>query len=259
MGVMVGGSTSGTAIGVAPAAKWIAARIFDDSGRSSATAVHRAYQWLLDPDGDPTTDDAPDVVNNSWTFTSSGCHLEFEQDLQALRAAGILPIFAAGNSGPGTGTSLSPGNNPSAFAVGATDNADQIYSGSSRGPSSCDGSVFPEITAPGVGIHSSSLNGAYFDSTGTSLAAPHVAGVLAVLLSAYRDLSGRAAAGRAQRRRALIWVPWVLTTSLAPAASTAWLPMHGWHVTALYPRASYICRSTRFKVPGTYHRSSASL
>jgi subtilisin family serine protease len=127
MGVMVGGSTSGTAIGVAPAAKWIAARIFDDTGRSSATAVHRAYQWLLDPDGDPATDDAPDVVNNSWTFTASGCHLEFEQDLQALRAAGILPIFAAGNSGPGTGTSLSPGNNPSAFAVGATDDADQIY------------------------------------------------------------------------------------------------------------------------------------
>ena len=188
MGVMVGGSTSGRAIGVAPGAQWIAARIFDDSGRSSATAVHRAYQWLLDPDGDPATDDAPDVVNNSWTFTSPGCHLEFEQDLEALRAAGILPIFAAGNSGPGTGTSLSPGNNPSAFAVGATDNADQIYAGSSRGPSSCDGSLFPEITAPGVGIHSSSPNGAYFDSTGTSLAAPHVAGVLAVLLSAYGSL-----------------------------------------------------------------------
>jgi hypothetical protein len=188
MGVMVGGSTSGTAIGVAPAAKWIAARIFDDSGRSSATAVHRAYQWLLDPDGDPATDDAPDVVNNSWTFTSSGCHLEFERDLLALRAAKILPIFAAGNSGPGPGTSLSPGNNPSAFAVGATDDSGEIYSGSSRGPSSCDGSLFPEITAPGVGIHSSSPNGAYLDSTGTSLAAPHVTGVLAVLLSAYRNL-----------------------------------------------------------------------
>ena len=189
MGVMVGGGAGGTAIGVASAARWIAARIFDDRGRSSATAVHRAYQWLLDPDGNPATDDAPDVVNNSWTFTSPGCHLEFEPDLQALRAAGILPIFAAGNSGPGTATSLSPGNNPSAFAVGATDDSDQSYSGSSRGPSSCDNSVFPEITAPGVGIHSSSLNGAYFDSTGTSLAAPHVAGMLAVLLSAYPNLA----------------------------------------------------------------------
>ena len=189
MGVMVGGGAGGTAIGAAPAARWIAARIFDDRGRSSAAAVHSAYQWLLDPDGNPTTDDAPDVVNNSWTFTSPGCHLEFEPDLQVLRAAGILPIFAAGNSGPGTATSLSPGNNPSAFAVGATDDGDQIYTGSSRGPSSCDNSVFPEISAPGVGIHSSSLNGAYFDSTGTSLAAPHVAGVLAVLLSAYPNLS----------------------------------------------------------------------
>ena len=120
---MVGGSAGGTAIGVAPGAQWISARIFDDGGHSSVTAVHQAYQWLLDPDGNPATDDAPAVVNNSWTFTSLGCHLEFEHDLQALRAAGILPIFAAGNSGPGTSTSLSPGNNPSAFAVGATDAA----------------------------------------------------------------------------------------------------------------------------------------
>ncbi len=188
MGVMVGGGAGGSAIGAAPAARWIAARIFDDGGRSSAVAVHRALQWLLDPDGNPLTDDAPDVVNNSWTFTAPGCQLEFEPDLQALRAAGILPIFAAGNSGPGAGTSLSPPNNPSAFAVGATDDGDQIYTGSSRGPSSCDGSLFPKITAPGVGIHSSGLNGGYFDSTGTSLAAPHAAGVLALLLSAFPSL-----------------------------------------------------------------------
>ena len=189
MGVMVGGSAGGTAIGVAPDAKWIAAKVFDDRSRSSATAVHQAYQWLLDPDGNPATDDAPDVVNNSWTFTSSGCELEFELDLQALRAAGILPIFAAGNSGPEPATSLSPGNNPSAFAVGATDDNDQTYSGSSRGPSACGNSLFPHISAPGVDIRSSSTYGQYYDSTGTSLAAPHVAGVLATLLSAYPDLT----------------------------------------------------------------------
>ena len=66
-----------------------------------------------------------------------------------------------------------------------------------------------------MGIHSSSLNGAYFDSTGTSLAAPHVAGVLAVLLSAYPNLSVQ------QQQAALlagtIWAPWVPTTYLAPA------------------------------------------
>lgn len=100
---MVGGGAGGTAIGVAPAARWIAARIFDDRGRSSAAAVHSVYQWLLDPDGNPATDDAPDVVNNSWTFTSPGCHLEFEPDLQALRvreSCRSLPQATAGQAPP---------------------------------------------------------------------------------------------------------------------------------------------------------------
>ena len=112
-------------------------------------------------------------------------------DLQSLRAAGILPIFAAGNSGPGSGTSVSPSNNPAAFAVGATNDNDGMYAYSSRGPSSCGESstVFPEVVAPGVGIHTADRYWSYFDATGTSLAAPHVAGGLALLLSAYPDLT----------------------------------------------------------------------
>ncbi len=191
MGVMVGGSAGGTAIGVAPQAKWIAVKIFNDQGSATATAIHQGFQWLLDPDGNPNSMDAPDVVNNSWAISGPGCDLQFQLDLQALRAGGILPVFAAGNFGPGSSTSSSPANNPEGFAVGATDNLDNLYAYSSRGPSACGESelVYPEVVAPGVNIHTTDLFGFYTDASGTSLAAPQVAGGLALLLSAYPGLS----------------------------------------------------------------------
>ncbi|RPJ27589.1 MAG: hypothetical protein EHM33_07475 [Chloroflexi bacterium] len=190
-GVMVGGDAGGTTVGVAPDAQWIAVRIFNDAGGGTATAVHQGYQWILDPDGNPETDDAPQVVNNSWTYSTPGCDLEFEPDLQALRAAGILPVFAAGNYGPSGNTSRSPANNPAAFPIGNLNDNNMIYSNSSRGPSACLGwaGPYPKIVAPGVTIHTTDLFGAYYDATGTSLAAPHVAGGLALLLSAYPNLS----------------------------------------------------------------------
>jgi len=189
-GVMIGGDAGGTSIGVAPGAQWIAVKIFNDQGGSTATAIHLGYQWLLDPDGNPNTADAPQVVNNSWTYANPGCYLDFELDLESLYAAGILPVFAAGNGGPYSDTSYSPSNNPAAFAVGAVDNNDQIYAYSSRGPSTCGGSTgpFPELVAPGVNIRTTDRYGLYTAATGTSLSAPHVAGGLALLLSAYPDL-----------------------------------------------------------------------
>lgn len=191
MGAMVGGDSSGTVIGLAPEAKWIAAKIFDDSGTATAAAIHASFQWILDPDNNPDTPDTPHVVNNSWNIGSGGCDLQFELDLQALRAAGVLPVFAAGNAGPYAESSRSPANNPSAFAVGATTNTDVIYFQSSRGPSSCGESAtfFPEVVTPGVDIKTADLYGLYYNATGTSMAAPHVAGALALLLSANPDLS----------------------------------------------------------------------
>ncbi|MBI4926276.1 MAG: S8 family serine peptidase, partial [Anaerolineae bacterium] len=191
MGVMLGGDAGGTSVGVAPGAQWIAAKIFNDQGSSTATAIHQGYQWLLDPDNNPGTLDAPQIVNNAWAFGAPGCNLEFEPDLQSLRAAGILPVFAAGNSGPNAGTSHSPANNPSAFAVGAINNSSLIYGLSSRGPSDCGGSsgVFPDLVTPGVNINTTDLGGFYTTASGTSLAAPHVSGGLALLLSAYPNLT----------------------------------------------------------------------
>jgi subtilase family protein len=187
-GVMVGGDAGGSSIGVAPGASWIAAKIFNDSGVGTSTAIHLAFQWLLDPDGDPATADAPAIVNGSWALGAPGCNLEFQPDLQALVAAEIVPVFAAGNYGPSTGTSSSPGNNPEAFAVGAVTNAGIPYSPSSRGPTSCgrQGSVtYPSLTAPGVNVVTSDRGGTYGSASGTSMAAPHVSGALALLKQAF--------------------------------------------------------------------------
>ena len=191
MGVMVGRDLGGSAIGVAPAAQWIAVKIFNDQGSATATGIHQGYQWLLDPDGNTATADAPDVVNNSWAYGGPGCNLEFQPDLQALVAAGIVPVFAAGNYGPGTSTSVSPANYPEAFSVGATNNADTIYAYSSRGPTTCGqpSAVFPRVVAPGVNVLTTDLFGFYYATSGTSLSAPHASGALALLLSAYPDTS----------------------------------------------------------------------
>ena len=72
IGIIVGRDASGTSIGVAPDAQWIAVKIFNDNGVAYASAIHQGYQWLLDPDGNLATADAPDVVNNSWAYGSPG-------------------------------------------------------------------------------------------------------------------------------------------------------------------------------------------
>ena len=184
MGVLTGATT-----GVAPDAKWIAVKIFNDRGSASTSAIHLGFQWLLDPDGNPATPDAPNVVNASWTSAGAGCVLDFQPDLRSLRAAGILPVFAAGNYGPTSGTVYSPANLPEAFAVGDTDNSDALDLYSSRGPSACAGAVAPKLVAPGVDIRTTDLYGSYLSDTGTSVAAPHVAGTLALLLNAFPGIS----------------------------------------------------------------------
>ena len=189
MGVILGGSAGGSSVGVAPGARWVAVKIFNDRGSATTTGIHRGYQWLLDPDSNPATADAPNVVNNSWTGASGGCNLDFQADLRALRAVAIMPVFSAGNYGSAPGTVLSPANNPEALSVGAIDDAGVIDPSSSRGPSACDNRIAPRLVAPGVGVRTTDLYGGYLDTSGTSIAAPHVTGTLALLLSAYPGLS----------------------------------------------------------------------
>lgn len=192
-GVIVGGDAGGTSIGMAPGATWIAAKIFNDRGAATTTAIHQAFQWALDPDHDPNTSDAPQIVNASWSIgTGPGCDLSFQLDLQSLRSAGILPVFAAGNYGSGGSTSVSPANYPEALSVGAVNNNDLIYSSSSRGPSTCGARnrIFPDLVAPGVNIRTTDVYGLYQTASGTSMSAPHASGALALLLGAIPGLSG---------------------------------------------------------------------
>ena len=182
LGVILGGDESGESIGIAPDAQWIAARVFDDRGRATTEAIHQALKWVLDPDGDPATDDTPHVLNNSWSAIGTLCNPEFDSDLRALRAAGILPVFAAGAGGP-----VSPAASPEAFAVGALAvDGESVYFDSAFGPSICGGqeAIYPQVSAPGEAILTTDLFGLYSTLDGTSLAAAHASGALALMLSA---------------------------------------------------------------------------
>ncbi len=195
MGVMVGGSTSGTAIGMAPDALWIAVKQYNDAGLATYSQIHQSFQWLLDPDTNENTDDAPHVVNASWGFTGTAgqCITEFNNDIEVLKTAGIGVVFAAGNDGPAPGTSVSPANNPQGFATGAVDATMTVADFSGRGPSACDGSIFPAVAAPGVNINTTDLsfggNPFYMVVSGTSFAAPHTTGAMALLAGAFPDAS----------------------------------------------------------------------
>jgi uncharacterized repeat protein (TIGR01451 family) len=185
MGTIVGDDGAGNRLGVAPGARWIAVKIFDNEGVTYESWIHDAFQWILAPEGDPAL--APDVISNSWG-SDVGADERFRPDLAALRAAGILPIFSAGNAGPRAGTVNSPASLPEALAVGAVDDERLAATFSSRGPSAW-GEVKPELVAPGVNIVSSFPGGGLAKGTGTSMAAPHVAGLAALLLQAKPNLT----------------------------------------------------------------------
>jgi len=94
MGLLVGGAAGGTAIGVAPGARWISVKIFADNGLASLSGIHLGFQWLLDPDGNPATDDAPDVANHSWGLNGSvgQCDREFEPEMAPPRPGEVQRI-----------------------------------------------------------------------------------------------------------------------------------------------------------------------
>mgnify|MGYP001626352856 FL=1 len=187
-GTIAGGNASGVHIGVAPKATLIAAKALDASGFGTFEWLTASMQWMLDPDGDPNTDDGADVVNNSWGGPSDSPTMipEWRDIINAWIAAKIFPAFAIGNEGPNPRTTSSPGDYPMAFGVGATDINDQIADFSSRGPVFWEGIgdiIKPDVSAPGVDVLSSVPGGGYERWQGTSMACPHVAGTVALMIS----------------------------------------------------------------------------
>jgi uncharacterized repeat protein (TIGR02543 family) len=197
-GTAVGDDGGGNQIGVAPGAKWIGCRNMDQGTGNPATYTE-CFQFFIAPtdlgggNADPTK--RPHVVTDSWTCPpSEGCAANtLKTIVENTEASGIFVEASAGNSGPSCSTvSDPPAIYASAFSTGAVDSANNLASFSSRGPVTSDGSnrMKPDVVAPGVNVRSAvnSSDTAYSNFSGTSMAGPHVAGVVALLWSARPDL-----------------------------------------------------------------------
>lgn len=187
-GSILGGSAQGQRIGVAPGAKMVTARVFTAQGASTAVLLE-SMQWMMDPDGDPSTNDVPRVCSNSWGSNDT-TDRSFYQIIDNWRAANIFPCFAAGNAGPRAKTVGIPGGYLNVLAVAALDAQNKIAYFSSRGPVKWDGKDYikPDVAAPGHNVVSAKDGGGYTSMSGTSMACPHVSGVIALLYAAKSDL-----------------------------------------------------------------------
>jgi serine protease AprX len=200
VGTMVGDDGTGNQVGVAPGAKWIGCRNMDQ-GNGTPTTYTECFQFVIAPTdlagANPNPALRPHVLNNSWGCPpSEGCAAgTLETIVNNTQAAGIFVVASAGNDGPNC-SSISNGTNAgppaiydASFSVGAisgTTNALQSFS--SRGPSLfyTPNLLKPNISAPGANVRSvtNTSDSAYSSASGTSMAGPHVAGVIALLWSA---------------------------------------------------------------------------
>ena len=190
-------------IGVAYDAQWMGAAVLC-AGRTQSNVG--SFQWSLNPDGNlDTTDDMADVINNSWWDPSvfgEDCNSIYRDVLIALETAGVAVVFSAGNAGPDPSTITSPKNinidlvnTFSVAALNANSNTLPIAEFSSNGPSTCGGEgallIKPEVAAPGQSVRSAILDNEYGFKSGTSMAAPHVAGSILVLKQAFPNATSR--------------------------------------------------------------------
>jgi bacillopeptidase F len=190
IGTMVARNVTGGAVGVAPGAQVVVAKAIRADGTASGADLLAAGQWMTDPDGDPATADFPAVINNSWT-TTDATNPWFRPMVQRWVALGITPVFGAGNSPETIGN---PASYPEVIAVGASEASGALWPNTSRGTVTWEvgGAATtvtkPDLSAPGADI-TSTVGPGYALYSGTSMAAPHVAGTVALMKQARPDLT----------------------------------------------------------------------
>jgi hypothetical protein len=197
-GTMMGGDGLGPFeydVGVAPGAELCACKAFTASG-GYYSDILECMQFFASLKADSSVDVR--VVNNSWGSDDQQ-YLGYWGSVANWRSLDIYPVFSIGNAGPGSGSAGTPGNYPLTLGVGATNHSDNMASFSSRGPapdmSPWNDSlnwlrpdwdlIKPDISAPGYSIYSTVPGGGYANGplwSGTSMASPHVAGVIALML-----------------------------------------------------------------------------
>jgi subtilisin family serine protease len=201
---------TGDTIGVAVNAMWIASDpvASSESDLLAPSDFMTVFEWVLDPDGNPgTSDDVPDVINNSWGYDYNlamafgACEMTETQILEVIETAGICSPFSAGNEGPNSGTVGFPAmlafSELNIFSIGAVNgnvSSWPITDFSSRGPTSCieeEGNlrIKPEVVAPGYSVRSASGHNDYAYLSGTSMSCPHVSGALLLLREAFPEAS----------------------------------------------------------------------
>ena len=196
------GLITGKEIGIAPDAQWIGCvNLARDLGNPAVYL--NCMQFMLAPypqAGNSFSDGKPEkgamIINNSWGCPKvEGCDAKiFQSSADALETAGVFMSVAAGNTGNyGCSTVTDP---PAIYGdvltAGSINQAGNVSDFSSLGPVSVDGSnrIKPDLLAPGEGIVSSFPGNAYIKADGTSFAAPHVSGVVALMWSANPKLIG---------------------------------------------------------------------
>ncbi len=244
-GIMVGGNRSTIPIGVAPGARFIQA----GGDFEEIDTLLIGMQYLLEPELSTEPGRVPIAINNSWNSSSARDQEVFYRAVEAWSKAGIIPVFSAGNFGPGASSITRPHEHPDVLTVGATGANGLVTDYSSRGPADYEGQPAkkPDLVAPGDQILSSLPEGDYGTMDGTSMAAPHVVGAIALIAQAAPKLTA------AQIKD-------VLLQSLTPSDSQKvgeWDPAYGYGKLDIYAAVELAQKFTAYAETGAFDLSES--